>query len=71
MSLKTSFFYFIMKKEAGRETVATHGKGGMCNECEFWEKDPIPYNGIYFGICKLDGKIKCEFHICEFREMMA
>ncbi len=36
-----------------------------CRECGEWKKDPIPYNNIYFGICKLDGKIKYEFHKCD------
>jgi len=40
----------------------------VCGECENWEKDPLPYNGIYFGKCKIDGKIKYEFHKCDFYE---
>jgi hypothetical protein len=38
----------------------------VCSECENWEKDPIPYNNIYFGVCKMDGQIKYEFHTCDF-----
>ena len=50
-----------------RETkLATEIK--VCANCREWEKDPMPYNGIYFGKCKVDGKIKYEFHRCDFCE---
>jgi len=39
----------------------------ICRNCENWIKDPLPYNDIYFGKCKIDGKIKYEFHKCDFK----
>lgn len=59
-----------MRQEAGRRegknVVILEGKCKTCSECKDWERDPIPYNDIYFGVCKVDGKIKYEFHICDF-----
>ncbi len=40
----------------------------VCSNCKDWERDPTPYNGIYFGVCKADGRIKYEFHKCDFCE---
>ena len=58
-------------KEAGRkEPVVIVREATMCSDCKYWEKDPIPYNGIYFGICKIDGKVKYEFHVCDYKEMI-
>ncbi|RLF40524.1 MAG: hypothetical protein DRN21_01940 [Thermoplasmata archaeon] len=39
-----------------------------CEGCPYWEQDPVPYNGIFFGKCTRDGKIKYEFHECEYQE---
>jgi hypothetical protein len=39
-----------------------------CNGCEFWQRDPVPYNGIYFGKCALDGNIKYDFHECDVQQ---
>jgi len=50
-----------------REVRATM-KIKVCSNCNEWEKDPTAYNGIYFGKCKVDGRIKYEFHKCDFCE---
>ena len=70
ISFKNEIFYETMKKEAGREVIVSNKKMRRCNECEYWERDPLPYNGIYFGICRMDGKIKYEFHLCDFKDII-
>ena len=53
-----------MKRQRGMKMIVQKVK--VCGECENWEKDPVPYNDIYFGRCKIDGRIKYEFHKCDF-----
>ncbi|OYT59484.1 hypothetical protein B6U81_06015 [Thermoplasmatales archaeon ex4484_30] len=55
-----------MKRGAYTNKMILKNSSKICGECENWEKDPIPYNNIYFGVCKIDGKIKYEFHVCDF-----
>ena len=35
-----------------------------CKHCDKWIKDPIAYNGIFFGMCTNDFKVYPEYHDC-------
>jgi len=54
----------------GKPVMIVRKEMTICSNCKYWEKDPIPYNEIYFGLCKIDGKIKYEFHVCDFKDMI-
>jgi len=60
----------MQEVEKSKPLVIMRGDMTMCSNCKYWEKDPIPYNGFYFGLCKIDGKIKYEFHVCDFKDMI-
>lgn len=44
------------------------GERLTCDGCPYWERDPVSYNGIFFGKCKRDGQIKYEFYECNHQE---